>query len=57
MMEADMVKKKYEVILEMLKKVISTVSLYKLEAKQKPRTKLSMYAINIHIGEPKTAFT
>ena len=34
-----------------------TVSLYKLEAKQKPRTKLSMYPINIHIGEPKTAFT
>ena len=34
-----------------------TVSLYKLEDKQKPRTKLSMYPINIHIGEPKTAFT
>ena len=34
-----------------------TVSLYKVEVKQKPRTKLSMYPINIHIGEPKTAFT
>ena len=34
-----------------------TVSLYKLEDKQKTRTKLSMYPINMHIGEPKTAFT
>ena len=33
------------------------MSLYKLEDKQKPRTKLSMFPINIHIGEPKTAFT
>ena len=36
---------------------IFTVSLYKLEDKQKPRTKLSMYPVNIHIGELKTAFT
>ena len=36
---------------------LHTVSLYKLEDKQKPRTKLSMYPINMHIGEPKTAFT
>ena len=34
-----------------------TVSLYKLEEKQKPRTKPSIYPINIHIGELKTAFT
>ena len=34
-----------------------TVSLYQLEDKQKPRTKLSMYPVNIHIGELKTAFT
>ena len=36
---------------------VYTVSLYKLEDKQKPHTKLSMYPINIHIGKPKTAFT
>ena len=36
---------------------LHTVSLYKLEDKQIPRTKLSMYPINMHIGEPKTAFT
>ena len=34
-----------------------TVSLYKLKDKQKPRTKPQMYPRNIHIGEPKTAFT
>ena len=33
-----------------------TVSLYNLEDKQKPRTKPSMYPINIHIGELKGAF-
>ena len=36
---------------------LHTVSLYKLEDKQKPRTKLSMYPLNIHIVRPKTAFT
>ena len=36
--------------------VQNTVSLYNLEDKQKPRNKLSMYPINIHIGEPKRAF-
>ena len=36
-----------------------TVSFYKLEDKQKPRTKPSLYniIINIHIGEPKQLFT
>ena len=33
-----------------------TVSLYNLEDKQIPRTKPSMYSINIHIGELKRAF-
>jgi hypothetical protein len=37
--------------------MVCTVSLYKVEDKQKPRTKPSMYPIKIHIGEPKTAFT
>ena len=36
---------------------ISTASLYKLGDKQKLRTKLSIYPINMHIGEPKTALT
>ena len=36
--------------------IVLTVSLYNLEDKQKPRTKPSMYPINIHIGEPKCAF-
>ena len=43
--------------IETLLKYLDTVSLYKLEDKQKPRTKPSMYPINMHIGEPKTAFT
>ena len=34
-----------------------TVSLYKLEDKQKPHTKLSINPINTHIVAPKTAFT
>ena len=40
-----------------IKFICFTVSLYKLEGKQKPHTKPSMNHINIHIGEPKTAFT
>ena len=36
---------------------LNTVSLYKLEDKQKPRTKLTICPINMHIGAPKTAFT
>ena len=36
---------------------IITVSLNKLENKQNPHTKLSMYPIDMHIGEAKTAFT
>ena len=44
-------------VLVLVRLVDTTVSLYKLEDKQKPRTKLSMYPINMHIGEPKTAFT
>jgi len=34
-----------------------TMSLYKLEDKQNPRTTLSMYPVDTHIGEPITAFT
>ena len=47
-----------KVLIELTRGVLfSTVSLYKLEEKQKPRTKPPMYPMNIHIGEPKTAFT
>ena len=36
--------------------VLYTVPLCKLEDKQKLSTKMSMYPINIHIGEAKTVF-